>query len=117
MKVNSVQEAKKIILDSIKPINKSEIVSLDACMDRILVGNLRSKRTQPAFNTSSMDGYAVISKDIKKSLTKLKLIGEIKAGDIPKLSLKPGSAFRVFTGSFLPKGSDRVIIKKKVISL
>ena len=112
MKVNSVQEAKKIILDSIKPINKSEIVSLDACMDRILVGNLRSKRTQPAFNTSSMDGYAVISKDIKKSLTKLKLIGEIKAGDIPKLSLKSGSAFRVFTGSFLPKGSDRVIIQE-----
>ena len=102
MKINSVKEAKKIILDSIKPITKTEIINLDKCINRILKNTLSSKRTQPSFDTSSMDGYAISKKNIKKFPLRLKVKDEIKAGDIPKFSLKPGYAIRVFTGSFLP---------------
>ena len=112
MKTNSVKEAKKIILDSIKPITKTEIINLDKCINRILKNTLSSKRTQPSFDTSSMDGYAISKKDIKKFPLRLKVNGEIKAGDIPKFSLKPGYAIRVFTGSFLPKGTERVVLQE-----
>lgn len=112
MKTNSVKEAKKIILDSIKPITKTEIINLDKCINRILKNTLSSKRTQPSFDTSSMDGYAISKKDIKKFPLRLKVKGEIKAGDIPKFSLKPGYAIRVFTGSFLPKGTERVVLQE-----
>lgn len=112
MKINSVKEAKKIILDSIKPITKTEIINLDECINRILKNTLSSKRTQPSFDTSSMDGYAISKKNIKKFPLRLKVKDEIKAGDIPKFSLKPGYAIRVFTGSFLPKGTERVVLQE-----
>ena len=112
MKINSVKEAKKIILDSIKPITKTEIINLDKCINRILKNTLSSKRTQPSFDTSSMDGYAISKKNIKKFPLRLKVKDEIKAGDIPKFSLKPGYAIRVFTGSFLPKGTERVVLQE-----
>ena len=91
MKINSVKEAKKIILDSIKPITKTEIINLDKCINRILKNTLSSKRTQPSFDTSSMDGYAISKKNIKKLPLRLKVKDEIKAGDIPKFSLIPTS--------------------------
>ena len=59
MKHRSVKEAKKRILNSIHPINKTEILNLDECMNRVLAKPLISKRTHPSFNTSSMDGYAI----------------------------------------------------------
>ena len=31
---------------------------------------------------------------------------------IPKFSLRPGYAIRVFTGSFLPKGTERVVLQE-----
>ena len=79
IKANSVKEAKKIILNSIKPITKTEIVNLDKCINRILKNTLSSKRTQPSFDTSSMDGYAISKKDIKKIPLRLKIKDEIKA--------------------------------------
>ena len=112
MKINSVKEAKKIILDSIKPITKTEIINLDKCINRILKNTLSSKRTQPSFDTSSMDGYAISKKNKKKFPLRLKVKDEIKAGDIPKFSLKPGYTIRVFTGSFLPKGTERVVLQE-----
>ena len=112
MKTNSVKEAKKIILDSIKPITKTEIINLDECINRVLKNTVSSKRTQPSFDTSSMDGYAISKKDIKKFPLRLKVKDEIKAGDIPKFSLRPGYAIRVFTGSFLPKGTERVVLQE-----
>ena len=112
MRANSVKEAKKIILDSIKPITKTEIINLDECINRVLKNTVSSKRTQPSFDTSSMDGYAISKNDKKKFPLRLKVRDEIKAGDIPKFSLRPGYAIRVFTGSFLPKGTERVVLQE-----
>jgi len=112
MKHRSVKEAKKRILNSIHPINKTEILNLDECMNRVLAKPLISKRTHPSFNTSSMDGYAITNTDSKKTPIKLKLTDEVKAGNIPKFSLNPGNTIRVFTGSFLPPGTDRVVLQE-----
>jgi molybdopterin molybdotransferase len=112
MKVNSVQEARQEILDSITPTKKTEMVKLDMCINRVLGKTIKSKRTHPASNTSSMDGYAVIDTDIKKYPARLKILGEIQAGSSEKFSLSSGNTVRVFTGSFLPKGTKKIILQE-----
>ena len=112
MKVNSVQEARQIILDSITPTKKTEIIKLDMCINRVLGKTIKSQRTHPASDTSSMDGYAVAGSDKKKYPITLKVLGEIQAGDSEKFSLSSESTVRVFTGSFLPKGTKKIILQE-----
>ena len=54
----SVKDAKERILKSIKPINRTEKINIKDSLNRILSKSIKAKRTQPAFNTSAMDGYA-----------------------------------------------------------
>ena len=89
-----------------------DVKSITRAFIRNIQNTLSSKRTQPSFDTSSMDGYAISKKNIKKFPLRLKVKDEIKAGDIPKFSLKPGYAIRVFTGSFLPKGTERIVLQE-----
>ena len=76
----SVEDAKKRILKSIKPINKTEKINTKDCLNRILSKSIKAKRTQPEFNTSAMDGYAIrksflkIYQKILTLLEKLKLV-------------------------------------------
>ena len=76
----------KRILKSIKPINKTEKINTKDCLNRILSKSIKAKRTQPEFNTSAMDGYAIRKSFLKKIyqkiltlLEKLKLVVEINS--------------------------------------
>ena len=108
----SVKDAKEIILKSIKPINRTEKINIKDSLNRILSKSIKAKRTQPAFNTSAMDGYATRKKYLKVIPKYLDIIGETKAGDKSKFKLKKDQAVRVFTGSFLPEGCDKVILQE-----
>ena len=112
----SVKDAKKRILKSIKPINKTEKVNTEDSYNRILAKSIKAKRTQPAFNTSAMDGYAIKKKFLKDLPIDLDILGETKAGDENKFILKKNQAVRVFTGSFLPEGCDKVILQENCVS-
>jgi len=108
----SVKDAKERILKSIKPINRTEKINIKDSLNRILSKSIKAKRTQPAFNTSAMDGYATKKNYLKIIPKCLDIIGETKAGDKNKFKLKKDQAVRVFTGSFLPEGCDKVILQE-----
>jgi len=108
----SVKDAKERILKSIKPINRTEKINIKDSLNRILSKSIKAKRTQPAFNTSAMDGYATKKSYLKVIPKCLDIIGETKAGDNSKFKLKKDQAVRVFTGSFLPEGCDKVILQE-----
>jgi len=108
----SVEDAKKRILKSIKPINKTEKINTKDCLNRILSKSIKAKRTQPGFNTSAMDGYAIRKSFLKNLPKAFNIIGETQAGSINKFKLKKNQAVRVFTGSFLPEGCDKVILQE-----
>ena len=108
----SVKDAKEIILKSIKPINRTEKINIKDSLNRILSKSIKAKRTQPAFNTSAMDGYATRKKYLKVIPKYLDIIGETKAGDKSKFKLEKDQAVRIFTGSFLPEGCDKVILQE-----
>ncbi|MGB2757931.1 MAG: gephyrin-like molybdotransferase Glp [Acidimicrobiia bacterium] len=64
----------------------------------------------PSFSNSSMDGYAVIARDITDSTaTPLRIIGEIAAGTCPELTVRSGEAARIMTGAMMPAGADAVV--------
>ena len=67
----------------------------------------------PAFPQSSMDGYAFSFNDWQKN-RKLKIAGEVAAGNHETFNLSAGNAVRIFTGAAVPPGADTVIMQEKV---
>ncbi|MFN2440569.1 MAG: gephyrin-like molybdotransferase Glp, partial [Chitinophagaceae bacterium] len=66
----------------------------------------------PAFNQSSMDGYAFSFNDWQTNKS-LKIKGEMAAGNSESQRLLPGNAARIFTGAPVPAGADTVVMQEK----
>ncbi|WP_437513316.1 molybdopterin molybdotransferase MoeA [Sorangium sp. So ce1099] len=91
-----------------------ERVSLDDAVGRVLAEDIAAADAMPAFDYSSMDGYAVASADLAGSGPwKLPVRGESAAGR-PLPVLDPGTACRIFTGARLPPGSDTIVPQEDV---
>lgn len=90
-----------------------EKVSLLESNGRILYEDIISDINVPSFPKSAMDGYAVYSKDIADASTdspvRLKVIGELFAGDYKEIKYEPMTAIRIMTGAFVPEGYDCIV--------
>ncbi len=91
-----------------------ETVPLRAAAGRVLARDVKAARTQPPFDASAMDGYAVRDADITPGAT-LRVIGESAAGHRFEGVVPQGDAVRIFTGAPLPQGADRVVIQEDVV--
>ena len=58
----------------------AELVPIAQAAGRILAEPLTARLTQPPFDASAMDGYAVRSADVEKLPVRLKVIGQAAAG-------------------------------------
>jgi len=106
-----VADALARILDGVRP-KPAERVSLDDALDRVLAEDVAARRTQPPWDTSAMDGYAVRAADVATVPATLKVIGEAPAGHAFAGSVGPGEAVRIFTGAPLPDGADAIVIQE-----
>ena len=97
-------------------ITDIEHVPLGRCAGRTLAQDLAALRTQPPFNASAMDGYAVRAQDLAASKP-LDVIGEAAAGHVFRGTVQAGQAVRIFTGAPVPAGADTVIIQENVTGL
>lgn len=109
----SFEEALRTLLASARALGP-ERVPLDEAFGRVLAEDIPAREPMPAFDHSSMDGYAVASADLQGSGPwELAVAGESAAGGaLPELTR--GTACRIFTGARLPDGSDTVIIQEDV---
>ncbi len=107
----SVDEALARILADAHPLG-SERVAIEAAHDRILAEPLAARLTQPPFDASAMDGYAVQAADVAKLPTKLTVIGESAAGHPFSGRVGAGEAVRIFTGAPVPEGADGIVIQE-----
>jgi molybdopterin molybdotransferase len=99
----------KVVADvSILP---SEEVPIEATRGRILASAITALRTQPGFDASAMDGYAVRAEDAQQGAT-LDLIGESAAGHGYAGRVGEKEAVRIFTGAPVPDGADAVVIQE-----
>lgn len=109
----SVEAAQSAILERITPAVTTEIVPLARARGRFAAAELRAQVDNPAFDNSSMDGYAVRVADLLVAKFRLPLAGAAKAGGTPA-RLAPGTCMRIFTGAPLPDGADTVVIQEDV---
>lgn len=107
----TVAEARAAILAQAAPTAIRPIPLWDAD-DRILAEPLAATRTQPPFDVSAMDGFAVRTGDVADLPATLKLIGEAAAGHRFDGSVEPGEAVRIFTGAPVPSGADAIVIQE-----
>ena len=114
----SALEARSAILTEVAPV-ATESVPLRACFGRVPAEDIVAAEDVPAFDNSSMDGFAVSSADTKAASLEhpldLSIIGEGSAGNLFSGSLASGAAVRVTTGTPIPEGADAVIELEAVL--
>jgi len=108
-----VDDALALVLKDLTPL-EVEQVPLAEAHGRVLAEDLAATMTQPPFDASAMDGYAVRAADIAALPATLKLIGESAAGAGFEGRLGPGEAVRIFTGAPVPDGADTIAIQEDV---
>jgi len=95
-------QALAIAAQSFSRLN-SQTVSLSDAIDRFLAKDALSLCDLPAFETSSMDGWAVSGEG------PWKLIGEVDTGKASTQVLHYGQSLAIATGGVIPQGTTSVI--------
>jgi molybdopterin molybdotransferase len=108
----SLDDALKTLLAHIKPLTTLESVATLDADGRILAQDLVSGLQVPAFDNSSMDGYAVRSADVSQAGVELSVAQRIAAGHFG-VPLLPGQAARIFTGAPVPVGADAIVAQEQ----
>lgn len=105
-----VSNALSRILNAVKPLG-TEVISIHDALHRVLAVDAKAKLTQPPFDASAMDGYAVRFDDVTEPL---KVVGESQAGKSFDGVIERGEAVRIFTGAPMANGTDTVVIQENV---
>ncbi len=91
-----------------------ETVDLEEAEGRVLAEDLTASVDLPGFDYSSMDGYAVRTRDLDgEPPYRLPVEGESRTGVVPA-ALEPGTTMRIFTGAAIPSGADAVMMQENV---
>jgi molybdopterin molybdotransferase len=75
----------------------------------VLAQEIKTDRDYPPFNRSTRDGYAVRAAEATAG-SKLRCVGEIKAGDMSAALLTAGTCLQIMTGAPVPAGADAVVM-------
>ena len=84
-----------------------EETPLDQAAGRVLAGDVAADRDCPPLDRSVRDGYAVRAVDVPG---RLRLAGEVRAGERSLRAVGPGEAVAIMTGAPVPEGADAVIM-------
>ena len=117
MSLLPVAEAQARLLNSATPIHRFESVPLDMAEGRVLAKDLTARLTQPPFDASAMDGYALRFEDAATPGSELQVIGASAAGHAYEGTVGKGEAVRIFTGAPVPAGADSVLLQEDAVRL
>lgn len=104
----SVTEALTRVL-ALAPVPTPETVPLAEAHGRALLQPAVSRLTQPPFDASAMDGYAMRSADMDGPM---QVVGTSAAGHPWQGQAEAGQAIRIFTGAPVPAGFDHVELQE-----
>lgn len=97
---------------ALAPAPQPEAVRLSDAQGRALLEPAVARLTQPPFDASAMDGYALRLQDLPGPLW---VIGTSAAGHPWAGEARPGTALRIFTGAPVPEGYDHVELQENVL--
>ncbi len=101
-------EAKRVILDSIKPKGSQRVV-LDEAFGRVLGSDIYAKFDIPEANKSAIDGYVFNLDSIESFPAKLRVVGESRAGFPFAGEVKKGETIFTMTGAVVADGADTAV--------
>ena len=100
------------MLDAVTPLG-DEDVPLDLALGRVLAEDVTSGIDVPPFDSSGMDGYALIA----GPEAELEVIDEARAGHPATEAVRPGTAIRISTGAVVPEGANAVVPVERTTAL
>lgn len=110
----SREEALRIALDSVKPIERTELIPLDNASSRVLAEDVTASEDVPPFDRAAMDGYAVRAEDTygasELNPKTLRLVGVLHAGEFFNAQIGEGECIRIATGCPIPPGANAVVM-------
>jgi len=101
----SIDDARAALLAAIRPLPAVDVAVADA-HDLVLAEDVTAAHDVPAFTNSAMDGFATRA---VASGTRLRVVGESRAGAPYAGTVGEGEAVRISTGAALPDGAEGVL--------
>jgi molybdopterin molybdotransferase len=112
MSLLPVADALERLLRAARPLRRTGKVPLHQAEGRVLAEDVAARLTQPPFDNSAMDGYALRHADITALGSVLTVVGTSAAGHAFEGAAGPGEAVRIFTGAPLPAFADTVLLQE-----
>ncbi len=104
----SIERARELVLEQVARLEGEE-VGLGEALRRVLAQDAVAPTDLPPFDSSGMDGFAVLAADTIDAPVALKIVGEARAGSLARVRVEHGTAIRVSTGAVVPAGADAVV--------
>lgn len=104
-----IATARELVLAAVRPLG-SERVPVGEALGRVLAEDLSAEEDLPPFDSSAMDGYAVIAGPEGQ----LEVVDESRAGHPAERALAGGQAIAISTGALIPDGADAVVPVERV---
>src|SRR3989442_10807341 len=115
-KLLTPQDARDVFARAYAPLpSGTERVPLAQSLRRVLAQEIRASSDLPAFDRSTVDGYAVRSVDTGRASSgtpaHLQVAGEVFMGEPVQFAIGAGQAARIPTGGRLPEGADAGVMQ------
>jgi len=116
----TIDEARRRLRDGVRPIERTERMSLAQAAGRVAAADVQSSVFVPPFSRSAMDGYALIAADTVSATAdrpaRLRILERVFTGNVPTVSVEPGTSVEIATGAPLPNGADAVVMVEETNS-
>lgn len=80
-----------------------------------LAENVASDCDSPPYDKSVVDGFAIQASDMQNGFDQFTVLEVVTAGQLPRLSVTPGTATRIMTGAAIPHGATAVVMVEHAI--
>lgn len=109
-----LEEARDIIDQAMKRIERTERIGLLDAVGRVIAGDITSDRDVPPFSRAAMDGYAVAAEDTfgasRFEPKTLRVVEKVYTGQMPAKRISSGQCVEIATGAPMPDGADAVVM-------
>lgn len=115
LSVLNKDDAVRLVKEKTKHLTPdTEIIDISATLGRTLAKDIVSSENIPAFDRTTVDGYALNASDSFGASNaipaQLEIVGEILMGEKADFSLKSGQCAKISTGGMLPKGANAAVM-------
>ena len=104
-----VDDARRAVLGAVRPLTP-ETVPIEEALGRVLAEDVTSPFDVPPFDSSAMDGFALVA----GGGGELRVVAESRAGRPAERTLGPGEAIAISTGAQVPEGANAVVPIERV---